>query len=174
MYLCTRLGRRRRVLLQPSRGVFVFYSIYELDNIDCRRTLRSRFYLLSRSCQGCHRNGVVGMDGRLPRFHSCKYGASCPCHSHAAVGHGLSRLDRHRRCRYGARWNIHLRRAGHILAHVLHHHADSICCGAEDDFMKLFPVRLKLLAVRHYRLHVLQRPVGELADYGYERMARWR
>ncbi len=40
--------------------------------------------------------------------------------------------------------------------------------------MKLFPVRIKLLAVRHYRLHVLQRPVGELADYGYERMARWR
>lgn len=40
--------------------------------------------------------------------------------------------------------------------------------------MNLFPVRLKPSAVRHYRLHVLQRPVGELPDYGYERMARWR
>lgn len=35
-------------------------------------------------------------------------------------------------------------------------------------------IRLKLPAVRHYRLHILQRPVGELPDYGYESVARWR
>ena len=174
MYLCTRLGKETPGIAAALKRIFSFYSIYELDNIDCRRTLRSRFYLLSRPRQGCHRNGVVGMDGRFSRFHSCQYGASRPCHPHAAAGHGISRLDRHRRCRHGARGHIHLRRARHILAHVFHHHADSICCGAEDDFVNLFPVRLKPSAVCHDRLHVLQRPVGELADYGYERMARWR
>ncbi len=47
LYLCYALEGVAKIILQPSIGI----EVYELDYPDCRRALRSRLHLLSRTCK---------------------------------------------------------------------------------------------------------------------------
>ena len=94
--------------------------------------MRGWVYVLPWAVEGVGRTPVVALDRGLR-------GVLCDEHDTADEGgaddtdrDGVSRVDGYRRGGVGAGGDIHLPRAGDVLAAVFHHDADCVDSGVED------------------------------------------
>ena len=75
---------------------------------------------------------MVAVDRRFRRILRAQHDASHESYTHHPHRHRLPGLDRHRSRRLGIGRHYLLPRTPHILAHILHHNANSVDSGFED------------------------------------------
>lgn len=134
LYLCHALEGVAETVLQPSIGI----EVYELDYSNCRRALRSRLHLLSRTCKRRCRDRMVWVDRRFYCFLCFEYDVAGQSDPDNTIGHSLPSLDRDRCHWHCTDWHLCFQRAIHILEIVLHHYFDHLRRRAESYFVKIF------------------------------------
>lgn len=117
------LGRRRRILPQPSIGHF---CEYELDYSRHCRLLWNRFCILPWQDEGIVRHPLVALGNGVLVMPDIEYGASFAVCADNPHWHCLPRMDWNRRGRHSNSRHPLLQRTCYILAAVFYYHADNL------------------------------------------------